>query len=511
MWGESMYKTINNRNYRTYLLAIIIGMFVLYCGEPIPVEEMGNAKFEITKAANVKADIYAKESYEKARAALLESHDLVSKSKFKEAKDKALEAQKLALEAYAQSVPQLAKQTKVEAEEMLKEADRAYAEELAKSEYENAKSLMSAGDENMTAEKFYEAFQSYENSREEAIKARNKAEGQTENLERELVAIEDLIKEAISYGANDSTPDKIAEANNSVKRAHEYLGNKYLKDAHNEIAKAKENADSASEIAKKDFATRKKIEANAALEDAEKEMVNLKAELEKDDLKKKLSKSDESQESLKNTEETLTAAQNSLKNAGQTLDKQQYKESVEHSKEAIRLAKLVKDQIPALLVLIKQGSKPAKELTMGAQETSKSTELAEGWKQYTVRLIPERRDCLWRIAEYKTIYGDPFKWTRIYKANKGQIKNPDLIFPGQVFDIPPASGELTKPVVKPVVKEETKPSEKEVNKEEIKPAAEETKPSAQETTIERPRLNTNENPGATEPTENVNSPADNIK
>ncbi len=47
-------------------------------------------------------------------------------------------------------------------------------------------------------------------------------------------------------------------------------------------------------------------------------------------------------------------------------------------------------------------------------------------------------DCLWWIAEYKQIYNDPFMWPLIYKANKGQIKNPDLIFPGQSFSVPRA-------------------------------------------------------------------------
>ena len=56
--------------------------------------------------------------------------------------------------------------------------------------------------------------------------------------------------------------------------------------------------------------------------------------------------------------------------------------------------------------------------------------------EYEVRLIPERRDCLWRIAEYEEIYGDPFKWPTIYSANKQLIKDPDLIYPGQVFSIP---------------------------------------------------------------------------
>ena len=40
------------------------------------------------------------------------------------------------------------------------------------------------------------------------------------------------------------------------------------------------------------------------------------------------------------------------------------------------------------------------------------------------------------IAEYKQIYGDPFQWPVIYKANRAQIKDPDLIFPDQNFTIP---------------------------------------------------------------------------
>ncbi|MEW6088902.1 MAG: LysM peptidoglycan-binding domain-containing protein [bacterium] len=45
-------------------------------------------------------------------------------------------------------------------------------------------------------------------------------------------------------------------------------------------------------------------------------------------------------------------------------------------------------------------------------------------------------DCLWKIAGLDKIYGDPYQWPRIYKANKDQIKNPKLIYPYQIFDIP---------------------------------------------------------------------------
>ena len=65
-------------------------------------------------------------------------------------------------------------------------------------------------------------------------------------------------------------------------------------------------------------------------------------------------------------------------------------------------------------------------------------------KYYRVRLIPDRRDCFWRIAEYDFIYGDPFKWRLLYDANKGKLTdpgNPDLIHPGQLFEIPEIEGE----------------------------------------------------------------------
>lgn len=45
-------------------------------------------------------------------------------------------------------------------------------------------------------------------------------------------------------------------------------------------------------------------------------------------------------------------------------------------------------------------------------------------------------DCLWNIA--KKYYGDGSKYTVIYDANRDKIKNPNLIYPGQVLTIPAA-------------------------------------------------------------------------
>lgn len=46
----------------------------------------------------------------------------------------------------------------------------------------------------------------------------------------------------------------------------------------------------------------------------------------------------------------------------------------------------------------------------------------------------QRGDSLWRISA--TIYGEGIRYTQIYDANASQIRNPDLIYPGQVLVVP---------------------------------------------------------------------------
>ncbi len=50
------------------------------------------------------------------------------------------------------------------------------------------------------------------------------------------------------------------------------------------------------------------------------------------------------------------------------------------------------------------------------------------------KVIVQPGNSLWRIA--RANYGSGFSYTIIYKANIKKIKNPDLIYPGQVFDLP---------------------------------------------------------------------------
>lgn len=51
---------------------------------------------------------------------------------------------------------------------------------------------------------------------------------------------------------------------------------------------------------------------------------------------------------------------------------------------------------------------------------------------YTV----SRGDFLWRISGKQAVFGDPWKWMRLYSANRDQIKDPDLIYPDQRLIVP---------------------------------------------------------------------------
>lgn len=80
-------------------------------------------------------------------------------------------------------------------------------------------------------------------------------------------------------------------------------------------------------------------------------------------------------------------------------------------------------------VTIKQ-SKPVATVKTTRSTTTSPAPAPNKNKTYTVK----RGDCLWNIA--KKFYGNGSKYTVIYNANKNKIKNPNLIYVGQVLTIP---------------------------------------------------------------------------
>ncbi len=114
---------------------------------------------------------------------------------------------------------------------------------------------------------------------------------------------------------------------------------------------------------------------------------------------------------------------------------------VEHKDEVDELAAKVKSLWENKLSLIPEFWDRLKALDEKVK--SLQTTLAGQVKIYTVGTWAKNRDCLWNISKKKDIYANPWLWPKIWQGNRDEIKDPDVIHPGQKLKIPKGN-ELTK-------------------------------------------------------------------
>jgi nucleoid-associated protein YgaU len=92
------------------------------------------------------------------------------------------------------------------------------------------------------------------------------------------------------------------------------------------------------------------------------------------------------------------------------------------------------------------------EAALEAGDTGKAIQLAEQARRQAENALAQMReqqdsmgamgqytvmagDSLWGISGKSEVYGNPYQWPLIYKANRDKIKDADLIYPGQEFAI----------------------------------------------------------------------------
>ena len=86
------------------------------------------------------------------------------------------------------------------------------------------------------------------------------------------------------------------------------------------------------------------------------------------------------------------------------------------------------------VIQLDENGRPAYAIELPFERASLSDiELRDG------KVIVQPGNSLWRIA--RRAYGRGIQYTVIYEANADQIRDPDLIYPGQIFEVPPAPAE----------------------------------------------------------------------
>lgn len=70
----------------------------------------------------------------------------------------------------------------------------------------------------------------------------------------------------------------------------------------------------------------------------------------------------------------------------------------------------------------------------GVERVDEELTIAEDDGKDVEMYVVEKGDTLWAIST--AVYGDGNRYNEIFEANKPMLKDPDLIFPGQVLSIP---------------------------------------------------------------------------
>ncbi len=123
---------------------------------------------------------------------------------------------------------------------------------------------------------------------------------------------------------------------------------------------------------------------------------------------------------------------------------QYYLQQAKFKLEKYKGMKGLNDEQKALLQKAEAAYLDARGHDAYAAVTALEASLASARIQYTV----VRGDNLWNISAKDSIYGNPYEWPLIYKANADKIKDPDLIYPGQEFGIDrnPSADEVARAV-----------------------------------------------------------------
>lgn len=447
--------------------SLVLGVlgFLVACGSELPVKELAEAKTAITRAKDAGAEKYSSGEFEEARKSLLTAHEKASNEDLGETKKSAEYAKSKAYDALEKSYPQLTEESKAGANTAINEADEAYASQLAAEPYNNAVELKKEGDTlrdnaDRTLESYPKesgdeaklktrlaAFDQYEQSNKKYLESKKAASdakslalSQKQQLIDSLADIEKNLDDADRY-AGGQDPE-VAQTRERLNAAKAKIDEGKIKEGYSEVDAIRQK--SAELVAKniQAYALKKKAEAKDSIGKAKDKLSTID--------QSKLKSSKDLQTSYQRADENLKAADESLVSAEELYSSEKYEDSIGRSEEAIRLSRIVVDQSDDIAERLRTGSSVAGRKGDAGDSTSStkkgedsstasSGELPEGWKKYVVRKkIPA--DCLWRISAYKQHYGTSKLWKRIYDANRGKIKNPNLIYPKQVLLIPPAKG-----------------------------------------------------------------------
>ncbi|MCX7882840.1 MAG: DUF4398 domain-containing protein [Brevinematales bacterium] len=412
------------RKLITGSLIVLIALWFTGCSS-VPKKELEEAKAAIEKARAVDASLFASSELAAAQNDYDAANKFVEGKKNKEAKEKALSSKQKAEEAYKLARERRAEDIYQKNVALMNQIRDNFGEKRAPEAYKDAVSSFSSFEATYAKKDPDATYQEGAKLYEKLAPLAQKLVADVEQATAAVTSAQDKYYAAENRDIVKTYASKeLSDAAVILQRAKEALSKGDLEEAIALAQQASALIDGA--VAKAEQAYQREISSQQQRrirpggEDAATQ--KQKAEQYIDEAKKKLEELRKRRGSkgssylpeanfvylavgVEATEEVNDAlVEKYIKLAEEAYAKEEYLDAIDYAREAIRLA----------------------DMLLAMEEAA----------TYTVKLNPSNRDCLWKIAGY--MYDKRYwLWPMIWRANKYQIKDPDLIYPGQVFKIPP--------------------------------------------------------------------------
>jgi len=400
-------------------LVLFLSFFIFACVDKVPIKELTKAKEAIDLALSVKADLYSPEEFKAANDLLVKAHEsLLKDEKLEESIANSEQAYTKAMDAYNKSAVLYSADSLKKADDAIAAAEKVYAEKLSPDLFAQAKELYASANEQFEAKNYRTACTTSDESYRKAVKAKEESLDNKYQLQVKIDEVHAILSKVEQYDYEEYSAEKYNIAKSRTEEAENSYNNDELKAGFEAIETAKINADEAYKSTMSGVTSKKLAEAENVVADAE------------------------NSKGAASAEEDLAAAKEALNNAKMLQSSGNYEESITYANEAIRLGNSVIDSGKKAAVVAagtdkdkdKDADKAAADKDKSASKTKSGfVEEDENYYYYKVRSWTKYEDCLSNIAE--KYYKNAKAWKGIQKANK-EIKNPDLIRPGQIIRIP---------------------------------------------------------------------------
>jgi nucleoid-associated protein YgaU len=461
------------KKFQFYFFIILLGV-IISCRLDVPIKEMMQARTAITKAQLVMADKYDPEDLNKSVEQLYACNTFLKNEDASSALKAANASFEYATKAINMSLPRAAGDSLSESKTAYQEADKLYAENFANEPFNRAKNDIEEAEKLRDEQKLFESFMKSKEASSEAGVAKEMCLMKVPQLNENIDSLKKEIDYLRSQKIGEPQKQELSAASANLDKAAALISEKDVKQAYPLISQAEETLDKMKGTVGKQSAKDRIAQLRQEVEKLKKErgggfapediesivaMINeADSLLEQDKIDAALAKINEAEDALAAVKDKnmkgIAAAK--LQKVEQLLEEARKKDESGKFNQEISDASLLHLEGKELfeseyyshsVAKLDEAESILNSLGVTREKDSlKDQGIAkqlEGTRVYKVIYNKAKPDCLWRIAD--KVYKKARLWPLIYTANKDQIKDPDLIFPGQTFvipDIPSKKGKL---------------------------------------------------------------------